>query len=127
MKNATRIDPTKSDKGKKPVRVVGELTKDADLAAVAKAVNAANTPHKDQSPPGLTLVLFAKLDDESAKTARSAIRKVKGVAGKGSGASSKTGAIRVRIAGEEKVTITNLLAALKEAGIEASLTKTKKE
>ena len=97
------------------------------MAAVAKAVNAAYTPHKDQSSPGLTLLLLANLDDESAKTARSAIRKVKGVARKGSGASSKTGAIRVKISGEEKVTITNLLAALKEAGIEASLTKTKKE
>ncbi len=98
------------------------------MAAIAKAVNAAKTPHKDKSAPGLALVVFAKgLDKETAQAARKALRGVKGVDGKGSRANAKTGAISAKITGKEKVTVANILAALKEAGIEASATNSKKE
>ena len=97
------------------------------MAAIGKAVNAAKTPHLEKSPPGVALVLFAKLDKESARAARKALRKVKGVDGKKSRANAKAGVILARISGKEKVTVANILAALKEAGIKASLTKPKKE
>ncbi len=98
------------------------------MAAIAKAVNAAKTPHKDKSAPGLALVVFAKdLDKETAKAARKALGGVKGVDGKGSRVNAKAGAISAKITGKEKVTVANILAALKEAGIEASATRSKKK
>jgi len=127
VKKAGKIDPNKSKKGTRPVRIVGEIAADADLGAIAKAVNAANTPHKEKSPPGLALVLFAKLDKQSARAARKALRNVKGVDGKGTRANAKTGVISAKISGKEKVTVAIIVAALKEAGIEASVKRPKKE
>ncbi len=101
------------------------------MGAIAKAVNAASTPHKDKTPPGLALVLFPKnkLDKETATAARKALGKVKGLAkgkgGKGSTVNVKQNYISARISGTEKVTTAIILAALKEAGVEASLTKPK--
>ena len=90
-------------------------------------MNAAKTPHREKTPPGLALVLFAKLDKESSKAARKALRKVKGVDGKGTSANAKTGVISAKITGKEKVTVANIVAALKEAGIEARVTRPKKK
>ena len=75
----------------------------------------------------MALVLFAKLDKEYARAARKALRNVKGVDGKKSRANAKSGVISARISGKAKETVANILAALKEAGIEASLSKPKKE
>ncbi len=127
VKKAGKIDPKKSKEGTRPVRIVGEIAADADLGAIGKAVNAAKTPHKGKSAPGVALVLFAKLNKESAGAARKALRNVKGVDGKSSRANAKAGVISAKISGKEKVTVANILAALKEAGIEASLTRPKKE
>ena len=52
--------------------------------------------------------------------------RVDGVDVKNSKADTKKGHISVKIAGKEKVTVANVLAALKDVGIEASLTKPKK-
>ena len=54
------------NKGKGTVTVTGMPAKMAHLAATAKPVDGAKTPGKSQSPLGLALVLFAKLDNESA-------------------------------------------------------------
>ncbi len=105
--------------------MTGEIISDADLAVIAKAINSAETPHRDQSPPGLSLVLFAKLDKESAVAARKALAKVKGVSRKETRANVKKGQISVKISGEAKISTATILTALKDAGIEASISQAK--
>jgi hypothetical protein len=122
LKEAPKIAP---NKGEGPVRVEGEVAEDADLGATAKVVNDANTPHKGQSAPGLSLVLFAELDEDSAEKALKAVGEVKGIDAEGSAADVKKGEISVKISGEEKVTIADLLEALKDADIEATTSKEK--
>ncbi len=114
------------NQGKGPVEVVGEVAENVDLGKIAKAVNQANTPHRTQAAPGLAVVLFAELNEESAKGAVTALGKVKGVDGKSCRADTKKGELSVKLAGASKVTIGDLQAALKGAGVEASITKAKK-
>ena len=97
--------------------------KDADLGAVAKRVNSARTPHRGQAAPGLAVVLFAHLDKESAAKAITALKKLKGVDAKNSKANTKQGEISAKLNGTAKVTAAQLTKALKEVGIEATLTK----
>ena len=78
-------------------------------------------------PPGLSIVFFAKLDKDSAKKAEQAAGKVKGVDAKETKANAEKGEISVRIKGDEKVTTADLVKALKDAGIEAKLTKDDKK
>ena len=71
------------------------------------------------------MVLFAKLDKESTVAARKALAKVKGISRKGTRANVKKGQISVKISGETKISTAAILAALKDAGIEASISKAK--
>ena len=114
------------NKGKGPVRIIGELQATADLAKMARMVIEANTPHKSQSPPGLAVVLFAKLDKKSARQARQSLRKLKGVDAKQTSVNARKGEISARINGKEKVSVSTMLAALKDAGINASIKQPKK-
>ena len=95
-----------------------------DLGQAAK-VNRAQTPHREKVPPTLTLVLFADLDAESASTALAACRKIEGVDGRACQADAKTGEIQLRISGEEKVTVAQILTAMTDAGIKAQTTSPK--
>lgn len=123
MKLEGKIAP---NRGKGPVRVVGEVAKkDADLGKIAKRVNGASTPHKSLAPPGLAVVLFAKLNKDSAGKAVKALKKVKGVDANKSKADAQKGEISAKLSGTAKVTAAQLTEALKGAGIEASLTKAK--
>jgi len=88
-------------------------------------VNRAQTPHREKVPPTLTLVLFADLDAESASTALAACRKIEGVDGRACQADAKTGEIQLRISGEEKVTVAQILTAMTDAGIKAQTTSPK--
>lgn len=91
-------------------------------------MNDAETPHRtSKGPPGLSLVLFAKLDKDSAKKAEEAAGKVKGVDSKGTKANAEKGEISIKIKGSDKVTAGDLVKALKDAGIEAKLTKDTKK
>jgi hypothetical protein len=108
------------------VRVTTSIPEDADLGTCGQAVNEAKTPHKGQSAPGLALVVFAKLDEASAKKAEEALGKVKGIDAEGTKADVKRGEISVKIAGGEKLTVGGILEALKGAGVEASATAPKK-
>jgi hypothetical protein len=110
-----------------PSRTVAEGDKDVDLGKAADKVNGADTPHKSQATPGLSVVLFAKLDKDSAKKAEEAAGKVKGVDSKGTKANADKGEISVKIKGGDKVTAADLVKALKDAGIEAKLTKDDKK
>ena len=99
------------------------MAEDADLGAAAKKVIDCDTPHKAQTAPGLSVVLFAKLDKDSAKKAEEAVGKVKGVDGKGSKANAEKGEISIKLKGNEKVTVAGLVDALDGAGIKASTKK----
>ena len=97
--------------GKAPVRVSATIAEDANLAALGGAVNGADTPHKAQNAPGVALVLFGKLDQESAKAAVAALGKLEGVDAKGSTADAKKGEIGVKLAGGKKVQVGDIVAA----------------
>ena len=87
----------------KPQRLVGKIAKDADLGALARAVNGATTPHRSQSPPALSLVLSGKkLDDDKSKEVVKALGKIKGVDAKGSRVNAKKGEILVKLTGVAK-------------------------
>ena len=103
--------------------MVAEADENLDLGAAAKKVNSADTPHKDKVAPGLSVVLFAKLDKDSAKKAEEAVAKVKGVDKSGTKANADKGEITVKLAGTDKVTVADLTKALDGAGIKASITK----
>lgn len=51
------------------------------VGALAEAVGKADTPHKDDVPPGINLVLFTpnRINEEAIITLRDALRKVNGV------------------------------------------------
>ena len=126
VKDATEI---KANKDVGPASVTGEIAPDADLVKLGTAVNTAKTPHAKQAPPGVSLVLFAKLDKESAEAALKALQEVKGVDATKSKADTKTGQISVKLqgadaAGGAKLNVADVLGALKKAGIEATLSKT---
>ncbi len=101
------------------MRWVGSIPADLDLGALSKKVAEADTPHRSMFAPGLAVVLFARLDETTAKKAEEALGKVKGVA-KGTMADVKRGEISVQLTGDEKVTLDDLLRSLKDAGIEAT-------
>ncbi len=105
--------------------MTGTIAAGADLGAAAKIVNGAMTPHRSQSPPGFALVVFAKLDEKGADVATKALGNVKGVDAGASKADAKKNQISVKIAGTDKVTIADILTALKDAGVNASLAKAK--
>ena len=69
--------------------VVGEIKTEADLIKMATAVNRAKTPHAKQSPPGVALVVFSKLDKTSAAAALKTLATAKEVDRKGSKADVK--------------------------------------
>ena len=84
QKENVAIASLRPNRGVGPVRTSAKIPAKADLGAIAKSINTANTPHKSQSPPGLAVVLSAKLDKESAEKAVEALGKVEGVDAKGS-------------------------------------------
>jgi hypothetical protein len=98
-----------------------------DLGAAASKVEKKDKPHHDPAG-GLSLVLFAALDKDSAKKAVDALGKLKGVEKTGTKADEKKGEVVVRIAGGEKLTVATLVDALKkDAGVTASVAKEKEK
>jgi copper chaperone CopZ len=120
FKIADKLVPNKDG----PVQVQATCEGGCDLAACASQVNEAKTPHRAQSPPGLAIVLFSKLNEKSSQEALTACRKIKGVDGAACKADPKTGQIQIKIvAAGQKVTPEQITQALSDAGIQAQLTK----
>jgi copper chaperone CopZ len=109
-------------KGKESARVEGEIAEDADLREAAEAVNVTDTPCKGTVAPGLSLVLFAELDGDLSAKALQALAEVKGVDAEGSSADDEQSEISAKIKGDDRVTVADILQALRDAGIEASTT-----
>ena len=109
----------KANGGQRPVRSNASIRSGTDLGKLAKSVSMAHTRHKSQLPPTLSLVLSAKLDEESAEIAEEALGKVDGVDARKTKASDKHDEISVRFTGDSKVTVDDILDALKVAKINA--------
>jgi copper chaperone CopZ len=117
--NASRIAP---NRGKGFVIVLAELAADADLGALAKAVNEADTPHKAQDPPALALEVFTNArDEEAGQKARAALKSIDGVDAEASTVNLETGAVGARITGEAEVSVDAIVKALDEAGLEPEI------
>ena len=123
IKKVGKLSP---NKGKGPVRITGELLATADLAEIARTVIEANTPHRSQSRPGLAVVFYAQPNKLSEGQAQQAFRNLKGVDAKETSVNVKKGEISARINGKEKVSVSMMLVALKDAGINASINQPKK-
>ena len=120
IKKPSKIAP---NRGRGFVIVLGEFAHDADVSAVAKTVNKALTPHREQVAPGVSLELFAgtkgaKLDAAKATAALEAITKLKGVDAKGSKVDPARGVLVVRLTGDGKLTVNELIATAKKAGVD---------
>jgi hypothetical protein len=108
-----------------PSRIVAACPAECDLGAVAAKVNQADTPHREKVQPSLSLVLFADLDEKAASTALATCQKIKGVDGRTCQVDPRAGEIQLRISGKEKVTLAQIVTAMKDAGIETRTTSTK--
>jgi len=124
LKKPSKIAP---NRGKGYVIILAEFPYDADLGAVAKKVNQALTPHREQAPPGVSLELYAKLDKQSAQAALTSLSKLKGVDGKRSTANVKRGVISIQLSGSAKISVNDVIAALKKANIDARIVITKRK
>lgn len=107
--------------GRGHVIVLADLAHNADLSQLAKMINAAATPHRSRAKPGVSIEMFAKLDQDSAKTAREALAKIEGVDAEGSQIDAERGVIAIRLTGEKKITVASLTGDLKKAGIDAGV------
>ena len=122
MEDSSKIVPNKDEV---PVTVTGTIAAGADLGTATKIVNGARTSHRLQSPPGFALMVFSKLDKKTVDAATKALDNVKGVDARALKADVKKSQISVTIAGTDKVTIADVLTALEDAGVNASLAKAK--
>lgn len=119
VKNASRLPPNRNGS----VLVAGEIADGADLAALAAAINKAETPHRKQAPPGLALEVNCKLDDKTSAKALEVLAKVSGVDAKASQVKASAGAIEVKLTGDKKVTVKDIVAALATAGFDIAAAK----
>lgn len=101
--------------------IVSVEAQNGDLSKLADAVNKALTPHRKQVKPGVSIELAAKLDKKSAAAALKALESVAGVDAKNSTIDVKRGIIAVRLTGGKTLTVDTIVAALKKAGVAASV------
>ena len=118
VKNASKVP---ANRGRGHVIVLGELDGDFDLSTLATAIGGAETPHKKQAPPGVALEVVASLNEKSAESALAALAEIKGVDAKASTADVETGVISIKLSGDEKLTVDDVLSALEKADIDAQI------
>jgi hypothetical protein len=118
VRNASKVP---ANRGRGHVIVLGEIDGDLNLAVLAQSINGAETPHRKQAAPGLAVELFADLDEESAAKALAVLSKVKGVDAEGSTADVDTGALSIKLTGEEELSLDALVAALDKGGVQARI------
>lgn len=114
----SKIAPTA---GRGFVIVLAGYKHDANLSPLAKAVNEAATPHRDQAKPGVALEVYAELTEANAPAAKAALAKVPGVAAEQIQTDLGRGTIAIGLTGEGSLAAVDILAALKQAGIEARI------
>ena len=108
-----------------PSRVVVTAAHTVDLSAAAKKIGEAKITHPEKNTAGLALVLFAKLDSKSSEAATKALEKIKGVDASASKVDSHKGQIEVRIAGDHKITPSEIVSALRDAKVHAEFAAAK--
>ena len=98
----------------------------ANLGKLAQAVAAAKTPHRQEFPPRLLLVLFGEVDETAVNGLRAALHNVPGIepdAGGSIGGFPNEGTFWVRLEGDGQATLTDIRRALKEGMVRATLAK----
>ncbi len=105
-----------SKKGNRPLKLMAQVEKTADLSLWSKAVTSAIPANRGQSP-ALELVMYVPLTKENVQQVVAQLEKVKGVDAKHSTADIKRGTLRVRISGADHVTVEEISSSLKTAGI----------
>lgn len=115
---STKIAP---NQGKRFSIVTCDLSPDANLSALAKLVNGADTPHRDEVKPGLMVELLADLGDKKPDTVQKMLGSVDGIDGANSRVFAKRGVIAVKLSGGPKLTLDDILTSLDKAGIKARL------
>jgi len=104
----------KGDQGEVKVDVKIEPAK-GDLGDIARAVAAADTPHRAKSAPTTTLLLKApNLNEDNAKGVAEILKDVKGVEGQGSSADVKGQMIHVRLSDKGGAKLAEIQKALAE-------------
>ena len=119
LKEVSDIKPD----AKAPVSLHAMAPVEGDLGAIAAKVNKAETKNHKTSPPALYLELFSKLDAKSTESCLAACKKIDGVDAKGCKCDSAAGTIMLKISGDKKVTVPQIISALKQAGVTAQVAK----
>ena len=108
---------------KGPSQVIATCPANCDLAACAAQVNKAETPHREKQAPGLCLVLFAELDQDSAETVQGAFEDVEAIDTEACKCNVDKGEIHIKLTGKGKITLEQIVSELEDNGIEAQLVK----
>jgi hypothetical protein len=114
------------DKGKakgKPLRLIAEVERDSDISPWVKAVAAVGPKNAGEPAPSLLLVVYSQINRESGTQALAHLDKLKGVDAKYSTADVRMGELRVRLAGNEPVTVDEISGAVEEAGLVGHFTR----
>jgi hypothetical protein len=117
------------DKGKakgKPLRLIADVDRGADLSTWIKAVAAVGAKNAGEPAPSLLLVVYAQIDKESGTQALAHLDKLKGVDAKHSTADVRLGELRVRVTGDDPVTPDDVSGALQDAGLVGQFIKSGK-
>ena len=108
------------DKGKakdKPMRLIAEVERGADLSPWIKAVAAVGPKKAGEPAPSLLLVVYAQINKESGTQALAHLDKLKGVDAKHSIADVRMGELRIRLAGNDLVTPDDISVRIQDAGL----------
>ena len=129
--NVDRIQPGEKPKFfSEPFVIEIADMKKTHIGAIAKAVSEANTPHKDDLPPSLNLVLYTpdQIDEEAVMRLRSKLMDVNGVEvllPGGLGGFPNKGFYWIRLEGAGGAELKDILAAVEKARVNVSLQKRK--
>jgi hypothetical protein len=111
-----RLHADKGEAKSKPMRLIADVERGADLSPWIKAV-AAVSPRRAREPsPSLLLVVYAQINKESGTQALAHLDKLKGVDAKHSIADVRMGELRIRLTGNDPVTLSDISGVLQDAG-----------
>ena len=121
-----RLQEDKGETKGKPMRLIAEVERGADLSPWIKAVAAVGPKKAGEPAPSLLLVVYAQINKESGTQALAHLDKLKGVDAKHSMADVRMGEIRVRLTGNDLVTPDDISGAIQDAGLVGQFIKSGK-
>ena len=112
-----RLHEDKGTAKGKPMRLIADVERGADLSPWIKAVAAVGPKKAGEPAPSLLLVVYAQINKESGTQALAHLDKLKGVDAKHSIADVRMGELRIRLAGNDLVTPDDISGAIQDAGL----------